>query len=378
MTVKQIATLLNTITQEYTQDIALVQEDLSNIVDVGTQIFNASWKDNYVKSMIDRIGKMVFVDRPYEGFAPSILRSNWEYGSILAKNRTKDFDAKVNPSWALTPGTTVNQFEYNPPVVSQTFWEMKESWQIDCSFAEMQAKSALKSAAEANSFFNMIETTIYNSKNTKMDALTMRAINNFVAEKLDAANGVINVLTAYNAAYPGTSLTAAAAPYNQSFLRFLAYTILDLKDRLKVRSEIYNMNATGYPTSTAESYLHVLLNSAFGRAMDVFLESDTYHKELVDIGSYETVPFWQGSGTSYSMQDRTSIDVKLASDNTKTVTQAYIIGVLHDRDAIALNNENIRTTSAYNANGEYYNNFYKCDTSIMNDTSENGIILLCA
>ena len=377
MTVTQIASLLNTINAQYTQDIALVQEDLSNIVDVGTAVFNSSWKDNYVKSLIDQIGKMVFVNRPYQGFAPSILRSNWEYGSILAKVRTKDFDAKVNPSWSLTPGTTVNQFEFNPPVVSQTFWNHKEAWQVDCSFAEEQAKSALRSAGQANEFVNMIETIIYNSRNTKLDALAMRAINNFTGEKLDANNGVIKVLTEYNAAYPGASLTAAAAPYDQSFLRFLAYTILDLKDRLKVRSEIYNMNATGYPTATTNDYLHVLLNSAFGRAMDVFLQSDTYHKELTEIGAYETVPFWQGSGTAYTMADRTSIDIKLASDNTKIVTKSYIIGVLYDHDAIAMNNENLRTTSAYNANGEYYNNFYKCETSIMNDTSENGIVLLC-
>lgn len=377
MKVQQIATILNTINAEVTQDIALVNEDLSNIVDVGTAVFNSNWKDNYVKSMIDQIGKMVFVNRPYSGYAPSILRSNWEYGSILAKARVKDFDAKANPSWGLIPGTTVNQFEYNPPVVVQTFWNMKEAWQVDCSFAEEQAKSALMNAGQANEFFNMIETVIFNSRNTKISALVMRALNNFAGEKLYANNGVINVLSAYNAAY-GTTLTAAAAPYDKAFLRFLAYTILDLKDRLKVRSEIYNMNSTGYPTATPEEYLHVVMNSAFGRAMDVFLQSDTYHNELSAIGAYETVPFWQGSGTAYTMSDRTSIDIKLASDNTKTVQQAYIIGMLFDRDAIALNNENERTTSAYNANGEYYNNFYKCETSIMNDTAENGIILVCA
>ncbi|MBR3776124.1 MAG: hypothetical protein IKL02_00815 [Kiritimatiellae bacterium] len=128
MTVTQIATILNTINSEVAEGAALVNEDLSNVVDIGTTVFDATWKDNYVKSLIDQIGKMVFVDRPYAGYAPSILRSAWEYGSILAKVRTKDFDAKQNPSWQLTPGTTVNQFEFNPPEVKQTFWNQKEAW----------------------------------------------------------------------------------------------------------------------------------------------------------------------------------------------------------------------------------------------------------
>lgn len=377
MTVNQIATILNTINSEVAQGAALVNEDLSNIVDVGTTVFDANWKDNYVKSMIDQIGKMVFVDRQYAGYAPSILRSDWEYGSILAKSRTKDFEAKENPSWKLTAGTTVNQFEYNPPTVKQTFFNKKEAWQIDCSFAEIQVREAFTSPSQLNGFFAMIETTIENSKNAKMDALVMRAINNFVAEKIHGTNGVINVLTAYNNAY-GTSLTAAAAPYNKDFLRFLAFTILDLKDRLKVRSEVYNMGGVGYPTATPDSYLHVVLNSLFGRAMDVFLQSDTFHNSMTEIGSYESVPFWQGSGASYSATDRTSIDVKIASDNTVTVQQANIIGVMFDEDAIALNNHNMRVTSAYNANGEYYNNFYKVDSSYLNDTAENGIVLLLA
>lgn len=377
MTVKQIATLLNTINTEVAEGAALVNEDLSNIVDVGKTVFDATWQDNYVKALVDQIGKMVFVDRPYAGYAPSILRSDWEYGSILAKVRAKDFDAKVNPSWQLTAGQTVNQFEYNPPETRQTFYNQKEAWQIDCSFAEEQVKSAFTSAGQLNAFFSMIETTIDNSRTQKMDSLVMRTINNFIAQKIDAGRGVINVLSAYNADY-GTSLTAAQAHTDAQFLRYLAYITLDLKDRLKVRSTIYNDGTQGYPTATPNDRMHIVLNSAYGRALDVFMAADTYHDELTNVGNYETVPFWQGSGASYAMADRTAINVALASDNSKTVSQSYIVGVIFDEDAIAINNTNMRVTSAYNANGEYYNNFYKVETSCLNDLAENGIVLTLA
>lgn len=374
-TVEQIYQTLNTINTEVAQGAALVNEDLSNIADVGTTIFSSQWKDNYVKALIDRIGRFEFVERPYSGYAPSIIRNSWEFGSILAKAKTKNFEAKANPSWNLQAGQTVNQFEYNPPEVQQKFWNKKTAWQIDCSFAEIQVKSAFTSAEEMNRFFSMIESTIDNSRTQNMDNLIQRTINNFMGEKIHAANGVINVLSLYNADY-GTTLTAAKAHTDKQFLRYLAFLMLDLKDRLKVRSELYNMGGTGYPRHTPLETLHVVLNSLYGRAMDVFMSADTYHDDMVKIGAYETVPFWQGSGPSYSVADRTGIDVTLASDGTTTVQQPYIVGVLFDRDAVALNNENMRVTSAYNANGEYYNNFYKVDSNQFNDLSENGIVLV--
>ena len=373
MTVEQIATILNTINTEVAGGAALVNEDLSNIVDVGKTVFSANWKDNYVKSLIDQIGKMVFVDRPYAGYAPSILRSEWEYGSIMAKVRAKDFDAKQNPSWQLTPGTTVNQFEFNPPEVKQTFWNQKEAWQIDCSFAEEQAKSAYTGAYQINSFFSMLESTIDNSRNQKMDSLVMRTINRLIASTINTAGAqVIPLLTLYNTDYaPATPLTAARAHTDPQFLRYLAFMMLDVKDRLKVRTTVYNQGGVGYPTYTPDADLHVVINSLYGRAMDVFMQADTFHNNLTQIGSYETVPFWQGSGTTYAVADRTKIDVTIGSD---TVQQSYIVGVMFDEDAAAINNNNMRVTSAYNANGEYYNNFYKVDTSCMNDVGENVVV----
>ena len=123
MKVTQIYEILKDVVEEITglpvssaegeEDVFIIKEDLSNIVDVGTRLFDntQNWKDNYVKALINRIGRMVFVDRPYSGWAPNILRDSWEYGSIMAKVRVKTFEPKPNPSWQLQNGQTVNQFE---------------------------------------------------------------------------------------------------------------------------------------------------------------------------------------------------------------------------------------------------------------------------
>lgn len=386
MKVTQIYEILKDVVEEITglpvssaegeEDVFIIKEDLSNIVDVGTRLFDntQNWKDNYVKALINRIGRMVFVDRPYSGWAPNILRDSWEYGSIMAKVRVKTFEPKPNPSWQLQNGQTVNQFEYNAPEVIQYFYNQKIAWQIDCSFAEMQVRESFTSASQLNRFFSTIESTINKSQTMYIDSLEMRAINNFVAEKILANNGVVDLLAGYNAAF-GTSLTAAAAITNVDFLRYAAYTILLYKDRLKAASEVFHIASdTGYPTFTPASDLHLVLISNIAKALDVYLQSETFHNDFTEIGSYDTIPFWQSSGANFDTADVTRLDVAPASDNTQTVNRNYIIGVMFDRDAIVMTNENRRTTSAYNANGEYYNNFYKIDTSFINDLAENGIV----
>lgn len=135
------------------------------------------------------------------------------------------------------------------------------------------------------------------------------------------------------------------------------------------------MNADdGYPTFTPAKDLHLVLISNIAKALDVYLQSETFHNDFTEIGRYDTIPFWQSSGDSFATEMVTRLNVAPASDNTRTIDRNYIIGVMFDRDAIAITNENRRTTSAYNANGEYYNNFYKIDTSFINDMAENGIV----
>lgn len=386
MQVNQIYSILNDIMLEVTgqavpvedeDPVIIVQEDLSNIVDIGTMVFSNNWRDNYVKAMINRIGREVFVDRSYEGYAPSVLRDAWEYGSIMSKTRCKIFDAKANPSWNLTAGQTVNQFEFNPPDVTQKFFNSKVGWQIDCSFTEVQLRESFTSAQAMNRFLSMIENRIAQSMTIYTDSLIMRTINNFIAEKIYSSNGVIDLLAGYNAGV-ATPITAAEALRDKEFLRYAALTISLFVDRFRAPSANFNISDDddGNITFTPREFAHLVLHSDLAKSMEVYLQSDTYHDELVKIGEYETIPYWQIQGDEYQLANTSRINVKLASDNTHTVNRNYIVGVLFDRDGLGVLNDNRRTTTAYNANGEYYNNFYKVDTSYFNDLAENGLIFV--
>lgn len=389
MLVKQIYGILNDVMKEVTggyisvyndegvetRQEVIVNEDLSNIVDMGDLVFdsNRKWKDNYVKSMINRIGREVFVDRTYEGYAPDVRRDAWEYGSIMSKTRCKIFDAKPNPSWSLEKGQTVNQFEFVPPDVTQKFYNHKEAWQIDCSFTDAQLKESFTSPEAMNRFIGMIENRINTSMTIYIDSLIMRTINNFMAEKISDRNGVVDVLTPFNALRT-TALTAEQAANDKDWFRYFALQVKKYVERFRAPSVKFNTEDSNV-TFTPRDFARLVIHSDISSGMEVYLQSDTYHDDLVKIGKYETVPFWQTQGESYDLAETSRIDVKTSSKGA-IVDKNYIVGVLFDYDALGVLNENRRTTSSYNANGEYWTNFYKIDTSYFNDLAENGIIFI--
>lgn len=391
MEVKQISEQLNQWLAERCGDARLdeetaanfiVREDLANIVDIGTKVYKYEWQDNFVRSMIDRIGRMVFVNRRTRGFAPDLQRDAWEYGSVMSKSRTKRFEAKDNPSWKLRKGQAVEQFIFEPPTVSTKYYNIKVAWQIDCSFAEIQVREAFTSPGEMGRFFAMIESAIQQALDDQMDTLTMRAINGFIAEKIDRNSGVIDVLTPFNS-ISSSSLTLETMTYSTDWCRYAAYQILLAKQRIKARTSIFNANEeAGYDTATPGEYLRFVLHSDIGEALNVYLNAETYHNDFSDVGSYDVVPMWQTAGTDWQRDATTRINIDLPSNvdreeaNFKYLDRIGIIGCMFDTDAIVINNENQRVTSAYNANGEYYTNYFKVDTNILIDLDENGIVFV--
>ena len=114
MKITQVYQLLNTVIGEVTGKTDLVAEDLSNVVDVGKEILGSdNMVDAYVKSLVNHIGKVIFVNRVYGGRAPSVLMNGWEYGSILEKIHADLPDSVENESWDLTAGQTYNQDIFN-------------------------------------------------------------------------------------------------------------------------------------------------------------------------------------------------------------------------------------------------------------------------
>ena len=387
MEVKQINVLINQITNEVLGRSNIITEDLSNIVDVGNAIFNADKVDNYVKSLVNHIGRIVFVDRVYNGSAPSVLMDSWEFGSVLEKISCDLPLANVDKSWALEDGKSYDPNIFYKPSVSVKFYNSKVTFEIPLSFTELQVKESFSNAEQLNGFMTMLYNSVEKSMTVKLDALIMRTINNMIGETIhheipESANysttstiKAVNLLKLYNDSH-STTLTATKCLDDPDFIRYATYIISVYGERITKISTLFNIG--GKERFTPKDALRCVLLSDFKKASEVFLKSGLYNEQYATLPESDSVPYWQGSGRYYHFNEITSVDIMLASDNKTQVDVMGILGVMFDKDALGVSNLNRRVTTNYNPKAEFYTNFYKFEAGYFNDMNENFVVFFVA
>jgi len=385
MKMTQIYEIMNNTMGEILGENVVVQEDLSNVVDLGKEVINTDNLDAYVKKLVNHIGKVVFSNRMYKGGVPSVVLDAWEFGSILEKITADMPDATESDSWKLENGKDYSPDIFYQPTVNAKFFNSRITFEVPLSFTERQVKQSLSSVTQLNGFISMLETAVENSITVKTENLIMKTINNMIAETLNDSGitsenakektdvKAVNLLYGYNQ-LNGTKLTPEKAIKDSTFIKYASYTIALYKDRISKISKLFNVGKKA--RFTPESELHLVLLSDFAKASVVYLESDTYNNELVKLPKYETVPYWQGSGTEYEFTEVSKISVKCSSG--KVVEQTGIIGVMFDTNALGVSNLDKRVTTNYNPKAEFYNNFYKVDAGYYNDLNENFVVFFVA
>ena len=393
MDIKQVATLMNGITTEILGEGAVVNEDLSNVVDIGKAIFDNVSYDKYVKTLVDHIGRVIFVDRKYTGGMASLYRDSWEYGAVMEKITGLALPTAVeNESWELTNGTSYDPNVFTKPEVAAKFFNKRTTFEVDLSIADKQAKSAFSSASQLNAFVSMLTNDVDKSLTVKQEGLAQRTINNLIAQTVNAefptvsdndysgmtGTKAINLLYLYNQQFnPSPALTAANCLYSAEFIRFATLVITKTLARMKKISSLFNVG--NLPRFTPADKQHLILLSDFKAASDVYLQSDTFHNTLVDLPMSEDVPYWQGSGTAYGFSSISNVHAEIAvGDSTKEINLGGILGVAFDHDAAGITNLDKRVTSNYNPKAEFTNYFYKVDCGYFNDLNENAVIFYVA
>ena len=365
MNVKQIYELVNTITAEAMGDSVIVNEDLSNLVDVG-RAFDAleNGVDNYVRRLNDHIGRVIDVMRVYRGRAPGVYMDSWEYGSILEKIRTALPAATENESWELQSGASYDTNIFTRPDVSVKFFNNKITYEIPMSITDLQARSAFSNAQQMNGFISMIFQSIENALTLNTDQLVMRTINAAIAETLyhdyqgasfASTSGVraVNLLYLYNQTVPaGDRLTASEAVTDAGFIRYASYVIKNYVERMQTMSTLFNIGAT--QKFTPREDMHIVMLSEFINAAEVFLYDGI--GQFKDGGirfpdRIDRVPYWQGSGTGYAFSDTSNINV-VTPMTKQTVNASGVLACIFDRDALGVTNLDRRVLTHRVANSK--------------------------
>lgn len=387
MEVKQIHTLVNTATNEALGVENIVTEDLSNVVDIGEQIFNANAVDRYVKALVNHIGRVIFVDRAYRGGVPSVLMDGWEFGSVLEKITADLPTAIENESWELENGASYDPNIFYAPKVSAKFFNKKVTFEVPMSFTELQVKQSFSNVQQLNGFLSMLYNAVDKSLTVKMDSLVMRTINNMIGETIHdeypssdytTKTGVraINLLKMYNDTFPNNTITKNDVLTSPDFIRFASLTMRNYVKRLSKMSTLFNVG--GKERFTPSELLHVVLLSDFESSAEVYLYDGNgqFKDDNIRLPRAESVPYWQGSGLNYEFDEISKIDIKTSSNDVVTIDG--ILGVMFDRDALGVTNLDRRVTSNYNPKAEFFTNWYKFDAGYFNDLNENFVVFFVA
>lgn len=400
MKVNQIAEILNNSIKEVMGEVSVgaeveadenlstVREDLSNIVDVGRKITSATNFaenfDNWTKSIIDKVGKVVFADRKYKGVAPNIKKDSWQYGSILEKVRVDVSDFKNNPSWAnksnyaQLPQTFEDLFGAEFPTVVATYYNSKITFETKMSFTQQNLYEAFQSAEAMNRFISAIENRIATKMTVATDKLIFMTLCNLIAEKISANKNIVNLREDYNQ-LTGKNLSKSEFLHDKEALRYASGVIMNYKNYVAGLSTLYNDGT--YATFTPSEKLKLVMATEFDTAIKTVLLSDTYNKEFVELDGFSVVPYWQGTGTSD--EDRMAIKVLPASkngvtgvENANVVSANGIVAVMFDDEACAVCCEHPTVESQRNPERRITNYFYQYDCSYLNDTAENCVVFL--
>lgn len=385
MNVKQVYELVNQATNEAIGETAILKEDLTNIVDIGKAVFDGDAVDKYVKSLVNHIGKVIFVNRPYSGFAPKLVRDGWEFGSVLEKIQSEMPEAEETQDWELEDGESYDTNIFTKPKASAKFFNSRVTFTVKISITEKQVKQSFSNATQLNAFVSMIFNEVDKSMTIKQDGLIRATVNNFIGEAMynafpsgnyesGSATRAVNLFYLFKQEHPEYEGTATQVVKDPDFIRFASEIMTKYIDRIKEMSVLYNM--TGKQRFTPKDYLHVLMLGDFAVNADTYLYGDTYHENYVKLPNFEKVNFWQGQGENYGFDSISKINVT-TSDN-HTVEASGILCVMFDRDALMVANEDKRVRTHYVESAEFTNYWFKMDAQYLNDFDENFVVFYVA
>lgn len=378
MNVNQVYGIVNSIVSQMNGTTALAVTDFTGLISTGKSIISSDTeKDKFLNVLADRIGKTVIRTLDMSAEFPKLLMEDFEFGAILQKINVRLFPAKRNTSWDIGANNyTPDQFAINKPTVTQTFFTDADTWSYDVTIPDTMLKTAFTSAEAMASFLTGIMDALEKSMTEGINAMSHVCITNFIGEKIHANNAVVNLLAEYEAKTGDTTLTATTCKYNERFLKFASMLIDNYIGYLEKPKTIFN--TVGEKRATFRDNMHVMLLNDFVNASKVFMSASTWHNDLVALPNYVGVDCWMAcsDGTDGVVDANDAINITTTSGDT--VEQAGIVGLLADRQAIAVGLSDKYTATDRNNHDRYTNYTSGATMQYINDLSENGVVFIIA
>lgn len=388
MKINQIYSLLNDINAQMFGEDAVDIHDLSGVISMGDNVVgNSNNTDLFLGKLVDRIGRTVIRTLDLELDFPGLFMESFEFGAILQKITVNPFKSIQSSEYTIgQDGFRPTLLDIHKADVLVTYFKGADTFKFQVTIPDDLFSTAFTSETAMSQFIDAIIQSMTDSMTIAINNMSRTAVNNFIAEKINLSNGVINLLTAYNA-IASTPIEASNAIYDKEFLRFAVNEIRKYVKYLAQPSVLYNIGdsaGNGVVRSTARDNMHILALTSFISAVEAYLQSDSFHDELVDLPYYSEVAYWQGNHDSTINDFDVNSSIKVipssqeGAETPAEVEQSGIICVIADRQAIAVGLNKRRAGSFYNSIDGYSNISQTATIQYINDLTENGVIFIVA
>jgi len=384
MKVNQIYALINAINKDMWGTTATTVKDLSGLISLGKTLeIDETSTDSFLNKLVDRIGKTVIRTLDLELDFPNLFMNSFEFGAIMQKITVNPFDAIANSDWQIgEEGFKPTFADIHKPSVTVKYFKDSTTWSYVVTVPESIFFTAFTNESMMNNFIDAIMKALSDSMIMSINNMSRMAIANFVAEKVKANNGVVNLLALYNETIE-TPITADDAKYNKDFMKFAGMVIRNYIGYMEEPSTMYNVDGT--LRVTKRDNMHVLMLRDFASAYTTMYSADTFNEELTRLPMYTEVNHWQGSngGSGTPTYENNSKIIVIPSsedgkENPTTITVNGLVCVLADRQSIAVGINKRRVGKFVNNIDDYVNTKTSATISWINDLSENGIVFVVA
>lgn len=395
MTFNQVATLLNAVQQQATGQTGIVPTNTADFVSVANTVLQTG-VDPVMNAINQVLTRTIFSIRPYSRKFGIVEVSESAYGNHIRKLKIADKPVREDDryKWPVaydstqTPpsgeGQSVDQQIISKPNVLQTNFYGQNVFEDSYTIFRDQLECAFTGPEQMGSFFSMVTQNMTDKLEQCRENMGRAVVANFIGGLIDenASDRVIHLLTEYNT-LTGLSLTAQTVmqPANyKAFVQWAYARILTISDLMTERSLAMQTVVNSLPINqhTPKARQKMMIYAPASNMMTTMAVADVYHDELLRMGAYESVNFWQSIQTPDTIQVTPGrIGANGAVVTGSAVNQANVFGVLFDEEAAGYaTTQQWSSPAPFNARGGYTTIWLHETQRLWNDHSEKGVVLL--
>lgn len=382
MSFEQAATLLNAIQNQVTGTTNVTATTVDEFISVAQKTIAAGY-DPVLNAITQVVGRTIFSIRPYSSKLRSLIMDEQKWGAITRKLSISDQAWEDSQEFNLTDGQSVDMYEVKKPNVLQMNYYGAMVFQRHYTIFKDQLDNAFRGPDEFGRFMTMVTQNCLDIIEQSHESIARLTIGNFIAGKIAATNGVIHLITEYNAE-TGESVTATTVFYKDNigpFTKWLFARIDDLTNMMTQRTGLYQIQVTGNeinrhsPLTKQKVYMY----SKMLAEINARVKADTYHDTYLELSDVVSIPYWQGTD---SRMEINMLPTYLQADGTLTqpvaaVQEQNVLGVIFDEEAMGQTIINQwQASTPFNAAGGYWNMYYHYTERWFNDFTEKGLVLV--